>query len=62
MTRMRMGAVIGLAALAVALAGCGGSDDNASGTAGLIELARIFGAQKPKLKRTLIFIAFLLAL
>ena len=32
MTRMRMGAVIGLAALAVALAGCGGSDDNASGT------------------------------
>jgi hypothetical protein len=35
-----------------------GADDNASGTAGLIELARIFGAQKPKLKRTLIFIAF----
>ncbi len=32
MTRMRMGAVIGLAALAVALAGCGGSDDDASGT------------------------------
>jgi len=27
-----MGAVIGLAVLAVALAGCGGSDDNASGT------------------------------
>lgn len=35
-----------------------GADDNASGTAGLIELARIFGAQRSKLKRTLIFIAF----
>ena len=35
-----------------------GADDNASGTAGLIELARIFGAERPKLKRTLIFIAF----
>ena len=35
-----------------------GADDNASGTAGLIELARVFGAQRPKLKRTLIFIAF----
>ncbi len=35
-----------------------GADDNASGTAGLIELARIFSAQQPKLKRTLIFIAF----
>jgi aminopeptidase YwaD len=33
-----------------------GADDNASGTAGLIELARIFSAQK--LKRTLVFIAF----
>jgi len=32
MTRTRMGAVIGLVVLAVALAGCGGSDDNASGT------------------------------
>ena len=32
MTRTRMGAVIGLAVLAVALAGCGGSDDDASGT------------------------------
>jgi plastocyanin len=32
MTRMRIGAVIGLAVLAVALAGCGGSDDDASGT------------------------------
>jgi hypothetical protein len=35
-----------------------GADDNASGTAGLIELARIFGAERPRLKRTLIFIAF----
>jgi Zn-dependent M28 family amino/carboxypeptidase len=35
-----------------------GADDNASGTAGLIELARIFMAQKPRPKRTLIFIAF----
>jgi hypothetical protein len=35
-----------------------GADDNASGTAGLIELARIFSAQRPKLKRTVIFIAF----
>ena len=35
-----------------------GADDNASGTAGLMELARMFSAQKPKLKRTLIFIAF----
>jgi Zn-dependent M28 family amino/carboxypeptidase len=33
-------------------------DDNASGTAGLLELARIFSNQQPKLKRTLIFIAF----
>ena len=35
-----------------------GADDNASGTAGLLELARIFSAEKPRLKRTLIFIAF----
>jgi len=32
MTRTRMGAVLGLAVLALALAGCGGSDDEASGT------------------------------
>jgi aminopeptidase YwaD len=35
-----------------------GADDNASGTAGMLELARIFNAQRPKLKRTLVFIAF----
>ncbi|HEX5876267.1 MAG TPA: M20/M25/M40 family metallo-hydrolase, partial [Pyrinomonadaceae bacterium] len=35
-----------------------GADDNASGTAGLIELARVFSAQRPKLKRSIIFIAF----
>ncbi len=35
-----------------------GADDNASGTAGLIELARVFSAQRHKLKRTLVFIAF----
>lgn len=34
-----------------------GADDNASGTAGLLELARVFTAQ-PRPKRTLIFIAF----
>jgi aminopeptidase YwaD len=35
-----------------------GADDNASGTAGMIELARIFSAQKPRLKHTLVFIGF----
>ena len=35
-----------------------GADDNASGTAGVLELARIFTAQRPSLKRSLIFIAF----
>ena len=35
-----------------------GADDNASGTAGLLELARIFSAQQTRPKRTLIFIAF----
>ena len=33
-----------------------GADDNASGVAGLLELARLFSEQKPR--RTLIFIAF----
>jgi Zn-dependent M28 family amino/carboxypeptidase len=35
-----------------------GADDNASGTAGMLELARLFSAQRPRPKRTLIFIAF----
>ena len=35
-----------------------GADDNASGTAGVLELARIFSAQRSQLKRTLVFIAF----
>jgi hypothetical protein len=35
-----------------------GADDNASGTAGMLELARIFSTQKPKLKRSLVFIGF----
>jgi aminopeptidase YwaD len=35
-----------------------GADDNASGTSGLLELARIFSTQTPKLRRTIIFIAF----
>ena len=33
-----------------------GADDNASGVAGLLELARVFSAQKPR--RTMVFIAF----
>ncbi|MBO0800136.1 MAG: M20/M25/M40 family metallo-hydrolase, partial [Blastocatellia bacterium] len=35
-----------------------GADDNASGVAGLLELARIFSAEKTKLRRSLVFIAF----
>lgn len=35
-----------------------GADDNASGTAGLIELAEYFAAQRPRPKRSLLFIAF----
>ena len=35
-----------------------GADDNASGTAGVLELARIFTAQNPRPKRTIIFMAF----
>lgn len=35
-----------------------GADDNASGTAGVLELARVLVAQRPKLKRTVVFIAF----
>jgi aminopeptidase YwaD len=35
-----------------------GADDNASGTAGMLELARMFSSQSPKPRRTLVFIAF----
>ena len=35
-----------------------GADDNASGVAGLIELARILSTQNPKPRRTIVFIAF----
>jgi aminopeptidase YwaD len=35
-----------------------GADDNASGTAGVLELARLFAAQRPRPKRTIAFIAF----
>jgi peptidase M28-like protein/PDZ domain-containing protein len=35
-----------------------GADDNASGVAGLIELARMLSSQRPKPRRTVVFIAF----
>jgi aminopeptidase YwaD len=35
-----------------------GADDNASGVAGLLELARIFAAQQPRPRRTIVFMAF----
>jgi hypothetical protein len=35
-----------------------GADDNASGVAGLIELARVLSTQNPKPRRTIVFIAF----
>lgn len=35
-----------------------GADDNASGVAGVLELARIFSSQRPRPRRTIIFIAF----
>ncbi len=35
-----------------------GADDNASGTAGVLELAERFAAQKDKLKRSMIFLCF----
>src|SRR3989440_12493983 len=34
------------------------TDDNASGTAGMIELARMLSTQNPKPRRTIVFIAF----
>lgn len=35
-----------------------GADDNASGVAGVIELARMLSSQNPKPRRTIVFIAF----
>jgi hypothetical protein len=35
-----------------------GADDNASGTAGLVELARLFAAEREKMRRTVVFVAF----
>jgi Zn-dependent M28 family amino/carboxypeptidase len=35
-----------------------GADDNASGTAGVLELARVLTEQRPRPKRTIVFIAF----
>lgn len=35
-----------------------GADDNASGTAGVLELAQYFSAHRQELKRTLVFISF----
>ncbi len=35
-----------------------GADDNASGVAGMLELARIFSSEQAKMKRTLVFMAF----
>src|SRR5439155_13495614 len=35
-----------------------GADDNASGTSGLLELARVLTAERGKIKRSIMFIAF----
>jgi hypothetical protein len=35
-----------------------GADDNASGVAGVLELARIFSQQRPRPRRTIVFMAF----
>jgi aminopeptidase YwaD len=35
-----------------------GADDNASGTTGLLELARVLSAERGKIKRSIVFVAF----
>ena len=35
-----------------------GADDNASGTAGMLELARLLTSQRPRPKRTIVFVGF----
>src|SRR5262249_10548535 len=35
-----------------------GADDNASGTSGLLELARVLASERGKIKRSIVFIAF----
>ena len=35
-----------------------GADDNASGTSGLLEIARVLAAERGKIKRSIIFVAF----